>query len=218
MPLPVPWARRRSWALHWPSVEFQHPGRPSPRVRGVRRIARGPLLAQIAARPRSTAFPGYRVVGRAPGCPTGGDLARRLDDHMPPLCRSAAPRSRGTGRSPLAALGWSHRAAQRYRTTYRSSLGCRCSAAVSMSSPRSAASAGGMDTGGGIRRTDLAGQQVAGLLRQQRRCRAYRLLDTTRSYAATLLAQSDERPALLRRHAMLMRDLMKATRRRNFRT
>lgn len=37
----------------------------------------------------------------------------------------------------------------------------------------------------------------------------YRLLDTTRAYAATLLARSDERPALLRRHAALMLDHMK---------
>jgi len=38
----------------------------------------------------------------------------------------------------------------------------------------------------------------------------YRLLDTTRSYAATLLAASGERPALLERHALFMLDLMKA--------
>jgi predicted ATPase/DNA-binding winged helix-turn-helix (wHTH) protein len=36
----------------------------------------------------------------------------------------------------------------------------------------------------------------------------YRLLDTTRSYAAALLEQSDERPAILQRHATLMHDLM----------
>ncbi len=36
----------------------------------------------------------------------------------------------------------------------------------------------------------------------------YRLLDTTRSYAAALLAQTDEGPALQRRHALLMRELM----------
>ncbi|KIQ34289.1 transcriptional regulator [Variovorax paradoxus] len=38
----------------------------------------------------------------------------------------------------------------------------------------------------------------------------YRLLDTTRSYAAALLAQTDEGPALRRRHALFMRDLMSA--------
>jgi predicted ATPase/DNA-binding winged helix-turn-helix (wHTH) protein len=38
----------------------------------------------------------------------------------------------------------------------------------------------------------------------------YRLLDTTRSYAESLLAQSEERPALLRRHGLLMLDVMKA--------
>ncbi|MBJ2154594.1 ATP-binding protein [Variovorax sp. IB41] len=38
----------------------------------------------------------------------------------------------------------------------------------------------------------------------------YRLLDTTRAYAATLLARSDERPLLLKRHAMFMLDLMRA--------
>lgn len=37
----------------------------------------------------------------------------------------------------------------------------------------------------------------------------YRLLDTTRSYAATLLEKSGERPALLRRHGQFMLDLMK---------
>lgn len=37
----------------------------------------------------------------------------------------------------------------------------------------------------------------------------YRLLITTRSYAAALLAASDERPMLLRRHALFMLDLMK---------
>jgi predicted ATPase/DNA-binding winged helix-turn-helix (wHTH) protein len=38
----------------------------------------------------------------------------------------------------------------------------------------------------------------------------YRLLDTTRSYAAALLAQTDEGPALRRRHARFMRELMSA--------
>jgi len=38
----------------------------------------------------------------------------------------------------------------------------------------------------------------------------YRLLDTTRSYAAELLAGSDERPSLLQQHAAFMLDLMKA--------
>ncbi|MDQ0026813.1 putative ATPase/DNA-binding winged helix-turn-helix (wHTH) protein [Variovorax paradoxus] len=38
----------------------------------------------------------------------------------------------------------------------------------------------------------------------------YRLLDTTRSYAAALLAQTDEGSALRRRHALLMRELMSA--------
>lgn len=37
----------------------------------------------------------------------------------------------------------------------------------------------------------------------------YRLLITTRSYAAALLAASDERPALLRRHGQFMLELMK---------
>lgn len=37
----------------------------------------------------------------------------------------------------------------------------------------------------------------------------YRLLDTTRSYAAARLAQTDEGPALQRRHALLMRELMR---------
>ncbi len=36
----------------------------------------------------------------------------------------------------------------------------------------------------------------------------YRLLDTTRSYAAALLAKTDEGPALRRRHALFMRELM----------
>ncbi|MBB3181579.1 winged helix-turn-helix domain-containing protein [Variovorax sp. Sphag1AA] len=40
----------------------------------------------------------------------------------------------------------------------------------------------------------------------------YRLLITTRSYAAALLAASDERPAMIRRHAALMLDLMKTAR------
>lgn len=38
----------------------------------------------------------------------------------------------------------------------------------------------------------------------------YRLLDTTRSYAAALLAQTDEGPPLRRRHALFMRELMSA--------
>lgn len=38
----------------------------------------------------------------------------------------------------------------------------------------------------------------------------YRLLDTTRSYAAALLAQTDEGPAMRRRHALFMRELMGA--------
>ena len=38
----------------------------------------------------------------------------------------------------------------------------------------------------------------------------YRLLDTTRSYATALLDRSDERPQILRRHALCMLDLMKA--------
>ncbi|NLD69760.1 MAG: transcriptional regulator [Limnobacter sp.] len=38
----------------------------------------------------------------------------------------------------------------------------------------------------------------------------YRLLDTTRSFAAGMLARSDERPMMLRRHAKFMLDLMNA--------
>ena len=37
----------------------------------------------------------------------------------------------------------------------------------------------------------------------------YRLLDTTRSYAAARLAQTDESPALQRRHALFMHELMR---------
>jgi predicted ATPase/DNA-binding winged helix-turn-helix (wHTH) protein len=40
----------------------------------------------------------------------------------------------------------------------------------------------------------------------------YRLLITTRSYAAALLVASDERPAVLRRHTALMLELMKTAR------
>ncbi len=63
-------------------------------------------------------------------------------------------------------------------------------------------SAGGMDPEVAFDAADLAGQQVAGLLRQRRRCRALPPAGHDAQLCRALLAQSDERPALLRRHAV----------------
>lgn len=193
-----------SQALHWPSVELLVE-RAKAAGAGAFDESHGPLLAQITRQVDGIPLAIELVAARL-GVQPVADLARRLDDHMRLYAFSRAALARH--RTLAAALDWSIALLSdtelrlfRWLSVFRGRFDVESALGVS---------AGGMDT-------EVAFDALISLVNKSLvffdssdAVAPYRLLDTTRSYAATLLAQSDERPALLRRHAMLMRDLMKA--------
>ncbi|MNU75495.1 putative HTH-type transcriptional regulator [compost metagenome] len=193
-----------SQALHWPSVELLVE-RAKAAGAGAFDESHGPLLAQITRQVDGIPLAIELVAARL-GVQPVADLARRLDDHMRLYAFSRAALARH--RTLAAALDWSIALLSdtelrlfRWLSVFRGRFDVESALGVS---------AGGMDT-------EVAFDALISLVNKSLvffdssdAVAPYRLLDTTRSYAAALLAQSDERPALLRRHAMLMRDLMKA--------
>lgn len=193
-----------SQALHWSSVELLVE-RAKAAGAGAFDESHGPLLAQITRQVDGIPLAIELVAARL-GVQPVADLARRLDDHMRLYAFSRAALARH--RTLAAALDWSIALLSdtelrlfRWLSVFRGRFDVESALGVS---------AGGMDT-------EVAFDALISLVNKSLvffdssdAVAPYRLLDTTRSYAAALLAQSDERPALLRRHAMLMRDLMKA--------
>ena len=191
-------------ALHWPSVELLVE-RAKAAGAGAFDESHGPLLAQIARQIDGIPLAIELVAARL-GVQPVADLARRLDDHMRLYAFSRAALARH--RTLAAALDWSIALLSdtelrlfRWLSVFRGRFDVESALGVS---------AGGMDT-------EVAFDALISLVNKSLvffdsndAVAPYRLLDTTRSYAAALLAQSDERSALLRRHAVLMRDLMKA--------
>ncbi|MDQ0570549.1 putative ATPase [Variovorax paradoxus] len=191
-------------ALHCPSVELLVE-RAKAAGAGVFDESHAPLLAQIARQVDGIPLAIELVAARL-GVQPVDDLARRLDDHMRLYAFSRAALARH--RTLAAALDWSIALLSepelrlfRWLSVFRGRFDVESALGVS---------AGGMNT-------DIAFDALISLVNKSLvffdssdSVAPYRLLDTTRSYAAALLAKSEERATLLRRHAVLMRDLMKA--------
>ncbi|MDM0033458.1 winged helix-turn-helix domain-containing protein [Variovorax sp. J22P271] len=191
-------------AMHWPSVELLVERAKAAGAGGFD-DSHGPLLAKIVQQVDGIPLAIELVAARL-GVQPVGDLARRLDDHMRLYAFSRAALARH--RTLAAALDWSIALLSevelqlfRWLSVFRGRFDVESALGVS---------AGGMDT-------EVAFDALISLVNKSLvffdsndAVAPYRLLDTTRSYAAALLAQSHERPALLQRHAVLMRDLMKA--------
>ena len=191
-------------ALHWPSVELLVE-RAKAAGAGAFDESHAPLLAQIARQVDGIPLAVELVAARL-GVQPIGDLARRLDDHMRLYASSRAALARH--RTLAAALDWSIALLSevelrlfRWLSVFRGRFDVEAALGLSV---------GGMST-------DVAFDALISLVNKSLvffdsndAVAPYRLLDTTRSYAAVLLAQSGERAPLLERHAVLMRDLMKA--------
>jgi predicted ATPase/DNA-binding winged helix-turn-helix (wHTH) protein len=206
-PLAVPDAEHITLeqALGWPSVRLLVE-RAKAAGRGSFNESDGPLLARLSQQLDGIPLAIELVAARL-GVQSIGDLALRLDDHMRLLSignRAALARHR----SLAAALDWSIKllSGDELRTFRRLSLfrgRFDVESALAMV-------AFDMDA-------DVAFDALISLANKSLvvfdgsdDIAPYHLLDTTRSYAAALLAESDERPVLLRRYKLLMLDLLKA--------
>jgi len=168
--------------------------------------ADGALLARISRQIDGIPLAIELVAARL-GVQSIGDLARRLADHIRIYAidsRSALPRHR----TLAAALDWSlallndtelrlfrRLSVFRGRFDVESALGL---------------AAGDMDPDAAFDALISLANKSLVFFDGSDGIAPYRLLDTTRSYAAELLAQSGEQPAMLARHATFMLELMKA--------
>ncbi len=206
-PLAVPDAERIALAeaMRWPSVELLVE-RAKAAGAGAFNESHGPLLAKISRQLDGIPLAIELVAARL-GVQSFSDLAPRLGDHLRLFSlgyRAAHPRHR----TLAAALDWSIALLNeeelrvfRRLSVFRGRFDVESALSVTVCD---------MDP-------DLAFDALISLANKSLvffdsnvAIAPYRLLDTTRSYAAALLAQTDERPLLLRRHAMFMLDLMKA--------
>ncbi|KWT87606.1 MULTISPECIES: winged helix-turn-helix domain-containing protein [unclassified Variovorax] len=192
-------------AMRWPSVQLLVERAKAAGAGGFG-DAHAPLLAGISRQVDGIPLAIELVAARL-GVQAPGDLARRLDDHMRLYAsgnRAAIPRHR----TLAAALDWS--------IALLSEMELRLLRALSVFRGRFDVDAALGVVAGDIDQ-EAAFDALISLVNKSLvffdsndATAPYRLLDTTRSYAAALLAQSDERAVLLRRHASLMLDVMKA--------
>lgn len=191
-------------ALQWPSVELLVE---RARAAGARDFdeSDGPLLAKISRQLDGIPLAIELVAARL-GVQSVTDLALRLDDHMRLLSldnRAASARHR----TLAAALDWSIALLDeaelrvfRRLSVFRGRFDAEAALGVA---------ADGMDAGEAFDAlTSLAGKSLVSFDGDDA-VAPYRLLDTTRSYAAALLEKSGERAAQLKRHVALVLDLMK---------
>lgn len=192
-------------ALRWPSVELLVQ----------RALAAGaaafeepeaPLLARISRQLDGIPLAIELVAARLGAQPIA-DLALRLDDHMrlhSAGCRASLPRHR----TLAATLDWS--------TALLDADELRIFRRLSMLRGNF-----DIESALGVAATDMErGQAFDALISLVDKsliffdgsdaAACYRLLDTTRSYAADLLEKSGERPAMLRQHARFMLELMRS--------
>jgi len=204
-PLAVPDAERvtLAQALEWSSVRLLVE---RGQAAGAARFddAQAPFLARISRQLDGIPLAIELVAARL-GTQPARDLALRLDDHMRLSSagnRAAQPRHR----SLAAALDWSIALLNeeelrlfRRLSVFRGCFDTESALSVGVESdPDVAFDALSSLVSKSLLHFDGAD---AGM--------PYRLLDTTRSYAASLLQRSGERPALLRRHALFITDLMR---------
>lgn len=204
-PLAVPAAEAPSLseALRAPAVQLLV-GRAQAAGAGPFQDAQGPLLTRIARQLDGIPLAIELVAARL-GVQSVGDLASRLDDHIRLFSignRTVLPRHR----TLAAALDWSIALLSepeltlfRRLSVFRGRFDVESALGVALDTDPEQA----FET-----LISLAGKSLV-FFDNQDAIAPYRLLDTTRSYASALLAQSDERAALLHRHATLMIDLMR---------
>lgn len=190
-------------ALEWPSVQLLVE-RARAAGAGIFNEAQGPLLARISRQVDGIPLAIELVAARL-GVQSVGDLARTLDDHM----RLHAIANRAVSarhRTLAAALDWS--------IALLDEVELRFFRRLSVFRGRfDVASALGVNAD---MDADVAFDALISLTNKSLiffdssdSVSPYRLLDTTRSYAAALLGRSDEHAIMLRRHAMYMLDAMK---------
>jgi len=204
-PLAVPDAEGVSLteALHWPAVRLLV-GRAEAAGAGQFNESQGPVLARIARQLDGIPLAIELVAARLGG-QSARDLAPRLDDHIRLFSisnRGAPPRHRTLAAAldwSIALLGESELRLFRRLSVFRGRFDVDSALGVAVDADPEEA----FDT-----LVSLADKSLV-FFDGDDAVAPYRLLDTTRSYAAALLAQSDERTALLHRHATLMLDLMK---------
>jgi predicted ATPase/DNA-binding winged helix-turn-helix (wHTH) protein len=190
-------------ALHWPSVKLLVE-RARAAGAGAFNESHGPLLSKISRQIDGIPLAIELVAARL-GVQSAGDLARRLDDHMRLYAidkRAASPRHR----TLAAALDWSIALLSeeelrlfRRLSVFRGRFDVESALQVNADTDPDAA----FDALISLTNKSLVSFDSSDAVAP------YRLLDTTRSYAASLLVQSEERTAMQRRHAAFMLDLMK---------
>ncbi|MDM0074797.1 winged helix-turn-helix domain-containing protein [Variovorax sp. J2P1-59] len=206
-PLAVPDAESitLAQAMRWPAVKLLVE-RARAAGAGAFGESHGHVLARISRQLDGIPLAIELVAARL-GVQSVGDLALRLDDHLRPSSvgnRAAPARHRTLG----AALDWSIALLNedelrlfRRLSVFRGRFDVESALSVTVGDTDAEVAFDAL--------ISLANKSLV-FFDGNDPIAPYRLLDTTRSYAAALLAQSDERPALLGRHARFMLDLMKA--------
>jgi predicted ATPase/DNA-binding winged helix-turn-helix (wHTH) protein len=203
-PLAVPEAERLTLdeAMDWPAVRLLVE-RARDAGSGAFNAAHGSLLARISRQVDGIPLAIELVAARL-GVQSLNDLALRLNDHM--RLNAAGKRAVPERHRTLAAtLDWSvallnEQELRLFRrlSVFRGRFDVESALGISV----------GVDPDTAFDALISLANKSLVFFDHDDAVAPYRLLDTTRSYAATLLAQSDERPALLRRHATLMLELM----------
>jgi predicted ATPase/DNA-binding winged helix-turn-helix (wHTH) protein len=191
-------------ALQWPAVQLLVE-RARAAGAGVFSDAQGPMLARISRQVDGIPLAIELVAARL-GVQSVGDLVRTLDDHM----RLHAIANRAVSarhRTLAAALDWSIALLDetelrffRRLSVFRGRFDVASALGINADMDADAA----FDA-----LISLANKSLI-FFDSSDSVSPYRLLDTTRSYAAALLARSDEHAALRGRHAAYMLDVMKA--------
>lgn len=190
-------------ALRWSSVRLLV-DRARDAGGGVFNPSDGPLLAQLAQQLDGMPL-AIELVAAQLGVQSVGDLARRLNERLLLLgSRTGFDRHKSLAAAldwSIALLGDEELRTFRRLSLFRGRFDVESAIAVAASDmdPDTAFDA----------LISLANKSLVSFDSHDTSA-PYRLLDTTRAYAAELVTDSNERPQMLRRHAARMLDLMKA--------